>query len=220
MIRELLYDLYSQHRLLVGTGSVLVLYLAAALVVARSGREKDHDLPLLLSVPATIGAAFAVLLKRCLPSEGKTVGKIGVVVFSALFIVLAVSISGDNVFSRQFCTRAESGMHIEPDLCEAADAILAENDRPNVIVMPGWDVSLAAYSSRLNMIHEDEDAGLTELEKIHPDLGKVAKAAKRKDAGYVLLSKGIWPEMPMDRYGYALIFENDTCAVYREVSTP
>lgn len=220
MIRELLYNLYTQHRLLVGTGSVIVLYLAAVLVVVRSGKEKDHELPLFLCVPATVAVALSRLIGRCLPSEGKMIKKIGVAAFSVALIILAISISGTDVFSKQFCTRAENDMHIETDLCEATDAILAENIQPNVLAMPGWDVILNAYSSRLNMIHEDEDVAFTELEKIHPDLAKVAKAAKKKNAEYVLLSKGIWPEMPIDRYGYALIFENDTCAVYREVSAP
>ena len=51
-------------------------------------------------------------------------------------------------------------------------------------------------------------------------MGKVAKAAKKKDIAYVILSKGIWQDMPLDRFGYEIIYENDTCAVYREVSTP
>jgi hypothetical protein len=136
------------------------------------------------------------------------------------------------VFSREFCSRAENDMHIQTDLCEAADAILVKSDHPIVLAMPGWDVYLLAYSSRFDMMYEsprstdivitdeDEYTAYTELSKIHPDMGKVAKAAKRKDAEYVLLSKGIWQEIPIDRYGYELIFENDTCAVYREVSAP
>ena len=232
MIRELLYKLYTEHRLLVGTGSMVVLYLAAVLVVIRSCKDKDHELPLLLCIPATIGCALARLIGACFPSEGKKAKKIGAVVFSVLLCILAVTISGKDVFSGEFRSRAENDMHIQTDLRDAADAILAESDLPSVLAMPGWDVYLLAYSSRFNMMYEsprstdavmtdeDEYTAYTELSKIHPDMRKVSKAAKRKDARYVMLSKGIWPEIPLEKCGYEPIFENDTCAVYREVSTP
>ncbi len=220
MIKELLYELYTDHRLFVGTGTVLVLYLLCALVFVMTQKEKDHDLPLLLCVPVTIGAALLKLFEACRSGERSRAMKIGTGVFAAALCILAVTMSGKNVFSPEISARAENEMHIPTDICAAEAAVLADGDCPIVLTMPGWDTYLRAYSSRPTVIREDEDPAFSELGKIHPDMGKVAKAAKKKDIAYVILSKGIWQDMPLDRFGYEIIYENDTCAVYREVSTP
>ncbi|MBO4905032.1 MAG: hypothetical protein J5367_07390 [Lachnospiraceae bacterium] len=216
MIRELLYELHTGHRLLAGIGSGLVLYLLSVLILLRTGKEKDKDLPVLLCIMVTIGCAFSRMIEACLSlREDSKIKKAGAPVFGILLVILAISVSGQNVFSKECAEKAGNGMHIQEGLTDAMDTILTQTDRPEVLTMPGWDIYFRAYSSRFSIIDEDADAN-AELSGIHPDMKKVAKAGSE----YVVLSSGIWPEIPLDRYGYELIYENGSCRVYREVRTP
>ena len=48
----------------------------------------------------------------------------------------------------------------------------------------------------------------------------LAAAAHRKGCSYVVLSKDMWPDVPITRFGYEQMLENDKCMVYREVTVP
>ena len=115
---------------------------------------------------------------------------------------------------------------------EVLDVILSECDAPKVLTMPGWGMYIESYSSKFSLMYEDPEGGdlsrydeetagvITELQKVSPDMKKVAAAARRCGCGYVILSTDLWPAKPITGYGYDLIFESDTCVVYREVKTP
>ena len=66
----------------------------------------------------------------------------------------------------------------------------------------------------------DKDTGVlfAELEKIDPDMNKVASIAHRRKVRYVVLSNGIWPKIPITKLGYETFYETPSCTVYREVA--
>ena len=66
---------------------------------------------------------------------------------------------------------------------------------------------------------EDMRTLYAQLSVAHPDMRKVASIAHKRGCGYVALSDGIWPEVPITELGYELIFETDGCRLYREVNT-
>ena len=115
-------------------------------------------------------------------------------------------------------SRAENVMHIPQDLVESMDSILAESESPSVLTMPGWDMYFESYSSKFTIAYESDADN--ELEKIHPDMKKVAEAAQECNCDFVVLSRDLWPQVPISRYGYEPVYETDGCIVYKEVKTP
>lgn len=207
MIRELIDQLYMSVRDVVGYGSVIVLFAASVIVVyLRSGDRRKEIMPVILSVPVSIGCAAARILTS---------------VFAAAVILLAVASSGRGMFSRQYATRAENAMHIPGDLPEAMDKVLGDGGKAKVLTMPEWELFFYNYSSRFDIAGADSaPEAHKELSDVHPDMRIVANEAKRNGCEYVVLAKGLWPDLPLDRFGYERICDGDQYEVYREVKSP
>ncbi len=222
MIKELFIQSYNFLRQFVGVGAVTVLFAAAVLVlftVGKSGRGRLA--PILLSVPVAIGHAAGCLFDAIFKKEQKPGIRLITVLFAAAIVLLAVSSSGRSMFSRQYATRAENVMHIPEGMSEAMDEVLADGKNAGVLTMPGWEVFFNNYSSRFEVAdREVSPASYAELSGVHPDMRIVSDEARRAGCEYVVLSKGLWPELPISRFGYDLIYENDSCEVYREVKSP
>ena len=233
MIKELLYQLYTAYRLFAGEGAVTVLYIAAAAVLFFvSVKRGKNGAPAILSVFGTIGAGFATLCEEAVSRQKKRGYACAAGLFALALCVLAITSSGKNVFSSELSERAENDMHIPPGLNEAMDAVISDTGSPRVAVMPGWGLYFEGYSSCFDLMYEEPKNGdissfsdeqrtvYTQLSDVHPDMRKVALAAKRAGCGYIVMSKSIWPKVPINGCGYELLFENDECLVYREVNTP
>ncbi len=233
MIKELLYQLYTAYRLFAGEGAVTVLYIAAAAVlVFVSVKKKKRYAPAVLSFLGTIGAGFAAICEEAVSGQKKRGYACAAGVFALALCILAITSSGKNVFSSEMSERAENDMHIPAGLTEAMDAVISDTGSLRVAVMPGWGLYFEGYSSRFDLLYEEPRNGdissfsdeqrtvYTQLCDLHPDMRKVASASKRAGCGYIVMSKSVWPKVPITGCGYELIFENDTCLVYKEVTTP
>ena len=234
MIRQMIHEIYNGHRVLTGDGAILVLYIASIIVMLFFLPSKGiKTAPLILSVAATIGCAFARFLSAVRSAKGcaKPV-RYAATVLAVCLGVLAFAVSGKMVFSRDLSGASTNEFHIPDGLLRSMDEILADCDDPKVLTMPGWGLYLKSYSSAFTLMYEDPEGGdissldedemkvYTELTKNAPDMKKVADIARGSGCSYVILSKDLWPEKPITRYGYDLLFEDDDCCVYREVSAP
>ena len=208
MVRELLGELYSLYRQFTGTGSVMVLFVVSVIVLLISNINR-YERPVILSVLGTVGCAVSRIISRL---SGVSA------VFAAVLCALAVVSSGTNVFLPDMNSRAENYMHIPADLVESMDNIMAESDSARVLTMPGWDLYFEGYSSEFDIAYESD--AYNELEKVHPDMKKVAEAAHECNCDFVVISSDLWPEVPITRYGYEAVYETDSCVVYKEVNTP
>lgn len=208
MVRELLGELYSLYRQYIGTGSVLILFTVSVVVLLLGNIEKSRR-PVIMSVLGTVGCAVSEIISRL---SGVYAA------FAVAICALAVVTSGTNVFLPDTNSRAENVMHIPQDLVESMDSILAESESPSVLTMPGWDMYFESYSSKFTIAYESDADN--ELEKIHPDMKKVAEAARECNCDFVVLSRDLWPQVPISRYGYEPVYETDGCIVYKEVKTP
>ena len=230
-MKELLSQIYDGYRQFVGTGSVVVLFLSAVCVIIFSYRRTDRKcMPLLLSVCGSIAVAAAYVYEligsgssdRRIRSAGR--------IFALLLGILCISMSGTMIFSKGLFVRAENDLHLPGFVTEAADAVIADGGDGCILTMPGWRPYFESYSSKLSVVSPgDEDSDLADedmrtlyaqLIKVHPDMKKVAASAHRKGCGYIVLSDGIWQDIPLTRFGYELIYETEGCRVYREVRTP
>ena len=234
MIREMIHEIYNGHRVLTGDGAILVLYIASIIVMLFFLPSKGRrTAPLILSVAAAIGCAFA----RCFSAVRSLKGCTKPVRYAATVLavclgVLVCTVSGKMVFSRELSGVSTNDLHIPGGLLASMDEILSECDDPVVLTMPGWGLYLKSYSSAFSLMYEDPEGGdlssftedemkvYTELSKKSPDMKKVADIARGSGCSYVILSKDLWPEKPITRYGYDLLYEDDDCCVYREVSAP
>ncbi len=70
------------------------------------------------------------------------------------------------------------------------------------------------------LLDEDQRTAFEELSKVHPDMRKVASAARRKGCRYVVTPVGMWPDIPITGFGFDVMAENGAYIVYREVSAP
>ena len=234
MIRELLYELYTDHRYVAGSGAVLILYLASVLTIVLTGSgKKDRILPAVMSVPVSIGYALSVFIDTVTEGRKKKPALFyATCIFAGVICLMAVAASGTAVFSKDIAQIAENDMHIPYGLTETMDAILDESDDPKVLTMPGWGPYFESYSSAFSMMYEEPEKGdisgmnedescvYTELSKVHPDMRKVVLAARRNGCTYVVLSDGIWPDIPITQCGYELVREGGGSLLYREVKTP
>ena len=229
MIRELLFELYSVSRDMIGKGSILVLYVAAVIAMVILVREGGKRiLPAILSIPAVTASAVALAIEKvsALPAKSRFV-KIIATAFAASLCLLAVSSSGRAVFSRELCERAENDMHLPGGIMQAMMVMLRSGDDLTVLAPYDWTPYFDSYSSMFRPIFEDpslKDADKevlrTELDDIRPDMKKITSIAKRAGCRYVLLPDGIWPEVPITKCGYELVEECDGCRLYREVRSP
>ncbi len=233
MIRELAYELYTNHRLLAGTGSVAVLFAASVLALFLLYPKKRQIKPLCLSVLGVIAVMIAEAADRAANIKVKVqIKRYACAVFVVCLCALTITSSGQPVFSKSMSEPAENDMHIPGFLLEAMDAVLAEDSEPDVLVMPGWGPLFECYSSRFKMAYEepcendlsglDEEEWIlyTELSTSHPDMKRVAAIAGKRGCDFVVLSNDLWPQVPITDCGYELILETDGCSVYREVKTP
>ena len=234
MIKEFVHEFYIGHRLLVGDGAIFVAFIASIIAMLFLLSEKGRKIvPLFLCLPATIGCAISLFIRAVRTRQYGSRGvKAAAVLFAVCLATLAITVSGRPVFSQDLAGKSDNDMHIPGSLVQAMDSVLAECDDPKVLTMPGWGSYLESYSSAFSLMYEDpaggdpssldEDAmkAYTELGKNDPDMRKLAAIAERNDCVYVILSKDLWPEKPITRYGYELVFENEGCGVYREVMTP
>ncbi len=230
MIRELLGESYTAYRGLVGTGLVVTLYLASIFVVWFVMRKKSRITPVLLSVIGSIAVSIAHVLELVWASFKEKKRRYVFVTFAALLFILAICISGTNIFLRGQSVKAENNMHLPQYIIEAADEISQKDPGARVLTMPGWGRYFGAYTSRIETISpeagdessadEDKRILLTELSKIHPDMKKVAAIAHGSGCAYVALSDGTWQDIPITDLGYELVLETKGCRLYREVSAP
>lgn len=208
MVRELLGELYSLYRQFTGTGAIVVLFILSAIVLGKRYKSRC-EMPVYLSVLGTIGYAISEIITRLS----------GILaVFAAAICILAVATSGSNVLSSDMNSRAENVMHLPANLVESMDVILDESYTPSILTMPEWNPYFESYSSDFIVKYE---SGLNdELAKLHPDMQKVAETAHECNCEYVVISSEIWPEIPITKFGYELMYETDGCVVYKEVKTP
>lgn len=233
MIKELFFEIYTYHRQLAGEGAVIVLFAAALLfcvcLFAKRGQRYAAGV---LSILSTIGIAASEFFEEALSRIKKPVLKTAAGIFAAAICVLAIASSGRRIFSSEFSEKAIDAMHIPQGMTGAMDAILSDSEEPMVLTMPGWGLFFTSYSSRFQMMYEeghggditsfdeDERVAFGELSDVHPDMKKVSLSARRAGCTYIVTSRDIWPEIPLTKFGYELMYENDNCLVYKEVTTP
>ncbi len=230
MIKELINESYTGYRQLVGTGSVIVLFIAAILTVLIVMRKKQKITPLIISVCGCVAAVAAFVIERICEKIADKRIRYAAAAFAALIFIFVITSSGTNVFSQGQSVAAENDFHIPGYIVESADVILGEKRDARILTMPGWGEYFAAYSSGCDIISpKAEDAAspdedmrtlYAQLSVVHPDMRKVASIAHRRGCGYVVLADGIWPEVPITDMGYELIFETEGCRLYREVNAP
>lgn len=233
MIKELLYKLYTDHRQFAGDGAVMVMFIASILALILLYRKKEKSPgAVFLSPLAAIAVAAAAICEEAVSRFTKRSHRCGAGLVAVFLCILAVVSSGTNVFSEELSERAENNMHIPTGIMEAMDVTLSDTDEPRIAVMPGWGQYFEGYSSRFGLMYEEPDGDdissfnddqrivYTELSDVHPDMGKVASAARRAGCRYVIISRDVWPKVAINGHGYKLMFENDRCLVYREVDAP
>ncbi len=229
MIRELISELYTFYRQLAGTGSVIVMFLSALAVIVIVRKNRRGITPVLLSFCGCIASVAGTVVDKtfsCKKDSNKE--RILSTLFASMILILAITSSGTLIFSQSMSVAAENDMHLPAYIVEAADAVINDGVDGCVLTMPGWGPYFESYSSGYKIISpgqedtssSDEDIRTIaiQLYQVHPDMKKVASAAHRKGCGYVVLSDGIWPDVPITEFGYELLFETDGCRVYREVT--
>ena len=234
MIRELMREFYNGHRMLVGDGAIIVLFIASIIVMLVFFPQRSRKIaPVFASVMASVGCAMAVFIKAVRTRQyHKRAVKYAALLFAVCLCVLTCAASGKMVFSRELSGVADNDLHIPDPIVRSMDAILSDSNNPKVLTMPGWGVYLKSYSSSFSLMYDDIDKDkissfdedmitvYTELEKNSPDMKKIAACARNAGCEYVILSSDIWPERPITQYGYELIHEDDGCSVYKEVMSP
>lgn len=233
MIRELISQLYNAFRQSVGTGAVITLFFASILILVQTLADKDRGIcGIIISPLASVSTALSQLYSRVINAKYEGKAKIAASVFAVCILALVLASSGTSVFSNGLSTPATSAMHLPEGLRDAAEAILADSEDPHVLTVPGWGLYLRAYSSRFSLFYEEPARGdstlLPEEERViydqlaahHPNTRKLTIAAKKRGCTYLLFSDGTWPDVPVEQYGYEILFQNDRCTVYKEVTTP
>ena len=228
MIKELLSELHSNIRSIVGDGSIFVLYIASVILLISVFTKTAKRLRgVILSVPAAVATAVSYVFERlCSGSYKDRIVKYAAITFAACLCLLVIASSGRSVFSKELCERAENDMHLPGGMETAMSSILEEDDEPCVIVPYEWGAYFAAYSSRFNVVYddpamtgEDRQTLMTQLDSIRPDMKKVTGIAHKLGCTYAVIPDGIWPEVPIEKCGYELMLDCDGCNVYREVKT-
>ena len=196
------------------------------------GKKEKRMGAVVLSFLGTIATAAAVICEEAVSRFTKRSHRCAAGLLAVFLCILAVVSSGTNVFSEELSERAENNMHIPGAIIEAMDAVLSDADDPHVAVMPGWGRYFESYSSGFDLMYrependdtssfdDDQRIVYTELSDVHPDMGKVASAARRAGCRYVIISRDVWPKVAITGHGFKLMFENDRCLVYREVDAP
>ncbi len=232
MIRELMYELYSNLRLVIGSGAIVVLYIAAAVFIARDPGQKRENIPLLLCPAVAIGTCIIRLYALIRQKISRGTAQKAAVLFTVCLAALAITSSGTCVFSQELSSVAENDMHIPGGILEAASAVKADDRTASVLTMPGWDAYFSAYSSEFVLPYraisnempeipdEDERILKAELSDHYPDMKKVARFAGKKGCNYLVLSEDLWPDVPVTKYGYEEMLRCDGCVVYRKVEGP
>ncbi len=230
-MRELFSEIYRGYRQFTGTGAVVVLFIVAVAVIILFYRARNRKItPVILSVGGSIAfVAASVWDMVTMPNAGRR-KNLAARLFAALVCVLAITLSGTSPFTRNISEKAENDMHLPSFVPEAAEAVIGDGTYKTILTMPGWGDYFKSYSSAYSVVSPDEDDAYladedmrtlyTQLIKVHPDMKKVASGAHRMECGYVILSDGIWQDIPLTDLGYELIYETEGCRVYREVRTP
>ena len=234
MIKELFYELYNGYRQVVGKGAVIVLFIASLPALFRLYGDKDRGWAgALLSPLSVIGCAASGLVGKILSvKEDGRAKRLFSFALVLCLCILAVTVSGSNIIYENITHYAENDMHIPQDMILSMDAVLSDSDDPKVLTMPGWGLYFESYSSAFDMMYEepangdsalldeDERTVYIQLSDVHPDMKKITSIAHRYGCGYIVLSNGIWPDVPVTSCGYELLYGTDSCSVYREVRTP
>lgn len=231
MIREMMYELYSNLRLIIGSGAVVVLYIASAIFITRDPGQKRENLPLLLCPIVAIGTCVVRLFELIREKISQGLPQKAAAIFAVCLTALAITSSGTCVFSQELSSAAENDMHIPGGILEAVSAVKADSSNACVLTMPGWDAYFSGYSSEFDLPYRaisndmseiaDEDARIlkAELSDHSPDMKKVSRIAGKKGCTYLVLSKDLWPEVPVTKFGYEQMLECDGCVVYRKVES-
>ena len=234
MVRGLLDELHRDFTSFRGTGSVMVLFAAALIVLyLLYSKRKQGTGAVGISVLAAISFVMAAAIDHALSLKtDRRLYRGGAAVFTAVLCLFTAVYSGSAVYLQGDFERAGNEMHIPDDMAEAASFIVKDADHPTVLVMPGYGPYFESFSSAYDLAYEEpydgdlshlgEDEWLiyTHLSTVHPVMRKVSNAAKRLGCDYVVLSDDIWPEIAITKCGYETVLELDTCSVYREVNAP
>ncbi|MBR2530871.1 MAG: hypothetical protein IKE35_07610, partial [Lachnospiraceae bacterium] len=91
MIRELMYELYSNLRLVIGSGAIVVLYIAAAVFIARDPGQKRENIPLLLCPAVAIGTCVIRLYALIREKISRETAQKAAVLFTVCLAALAIT---------------------------------------------------------------------------------------------------------------------------------
>lgn len=240
MIRQIWFDFVTSYREYEGTGTVLVLFAVSLcflmIVNLRQNKEKKNP-ALFFGFAATIGCAFSEFFYTVFDKNyEKKSQKRWACIFALILIVFATAVSGKRIFSRNHIEKADNQFHLSRCVVEVCDKLLEVQPSGEIRIFsaPGTGDEFTAYSSRFVCAYKEYYGDLTkydettrnayvELSDVHPDMEKVEKAARMTESRYVILKSGIWPDIPLEDYGYTCIFQNDEMSVYEdsgEVSAP
>lgn len=245
MLYSLWNDFTSSYKALVGTGSILVLFVVAVFYLYMSHNRSTADdsndgrtvYPLFLSVWGTIGVAFSAVISIIIGNkinadEGKSayVRNMFVKICMCIVLVFAVVISGSRIIAPQYYEKSQNRLHIPEDVAEVI-AVL-QSDKPDGIIgvatMPGYGVYYSSFDSRFTMLYEDAPNGdssklkaeirqaYQELNVQYPDMRIVADAARMNGCEYIVIrNDAYWPKEPLDNFGYDLMTMCNNWNIYK-----
>lgn len=231
MIKQIWLEFVTSYKEYEGTGGILVLFAVGLMfmMILNIRQNKESKSPALFFAPlATIGGAFSEFFFFIYDKKYEKKSQRRLALFLALLLVVfAIALSGKRVFSRDNLVKADNGYHLSGSLVEAMDELLAKEPAGEIKIfpMPKMGDELTAYSSRFVCAYDEQYGDLTEYDEtvreayselldVHPDMKKVSDAAKACGSRYVILKTGLWPDVPLENYGYTLIMQNDELNVY------
>lgn len=233
MIRQIWIDFVTSYRQFEGTGAILVLFAASLclLIVVGIRNNRRINPALFFGFVATIAGAFAEFFYAIFDKEyEKKSAKRWTCVLALILIVFATALSGERIFSRNHLKKADNSLHLSDSTLEVADRLLADNATGDIKIFPGPSLGdeFTAYSSRFVCAYEERYGELgqydesirkaySELTDVHPDMETVKDAAVKNDCRYVIIKSGLWPEVPLENYGFNLYCQNEELNVYEYI---
>ena len=245
MIRELLNALVTEYDRINGTGTLLVLFVVAVLLVVLLPLKErpalfEKGTGIIASILSMWGmAAYALteLIKRvfsALFATGKSHRFMSAILaaMTAALCIFGLMLSGNLPKSAGTVSLTENPYHIDGNLAKALDYMLSEVETETsvtVLARPGLGNIMKAYSSRFvtlydepsrdeDILYYDEDIRnlYAELSDGHPNMFKVSKIARAHGCRFFIAQKGdYWPEFPITFYNSELVNEFGNWELYR-----
>ena len=230
MIRQIWINFVTSYRQFEGTGAILVLFAVSLclLIITYIRKGKGINPAIFFGFIATVAGGFAEFFYAVFDKKyEKKSYKVWSCILALILIVFATALSGKRVFSRNHLEKSDNQMHLPASVLEVSDMILADNAEGPVRIFPGPCIGdeFTAYSSRFVCAYEENYGDLSkydekvreaysELGDVHPDMEAVRDAALENDCRYVIIKSGLWPEIPLDNYGFNLYWQNEDLSVY------